>query len=288
MGDNVRWLVVGARGMLGTDLVDRLEADGREVTALDLPALDILDLDGTLERVAGQDVVVNCAAFTDVDQAEEAEPLAFAVNAVGATNLARAAVATGARLVHISTDYVFAGDASTPYAEDAALAPRSAYGRTKAAGEWGVLATAPDSIVLRIAWLYGAHGRNFLATMARLAGERDTLTVVDDQAGQPTWTVDVADRICALVDTPVPGGAWHGTSGGSTTWWGFAQAIFSGLALDPGRVRPVTTEQLSRPAPRPAYSVLGHDRWAAAGLPAPRDWRESLAEALPLVVGATS
>jgi dTDP-4-dehydrorhamnose reductase len=206
------------------------------------------------------------------------------VNATGAANLARACSELDAELVQISTDYVFAGDADTPYDESAQPAPRSAYGRTKVAGEWAVTALCPRSWVVRTAWLYGAGGPSFVSTMARLAADRETLDVVDDQRGQPTWTMDLARTVEAMVSGRAPYGAYHGTSSGETTWCGFARAIFSGLGLDPARVRPTTTEAFPRPAPRPAYSVLGHDAWRRAGLAPIRDWREALAEALPSVV----
>ena len=187
-------------------------------------------------------------------------------------------------MVQVSTDYVFAGDATEPYAEDAPLAPRSAYGRTKAAGEWAVEAHCPESWIVRTAWLYGAGGGNFVKTMARLAGERETLAVVDDQRGQPTWTVDLADAIVRLVTEGAPFGVWHGTSSGETTWHGFTQEIFRLMGLDPARVEPTTTDAFPRPAPRPAYSVLGHESWQMARLEPLPDWRESLAKALPSVV----
>ena len=184
----------------------------------------------------------------------------------------------------VSTDYVFAGDATTPYPEDAPLAPRSAYGRTKGAGEWAVQALCPQTWIVRTAWLYGAHGPNFVKTMARLAAERDTVTVVDDQRGQPTWTVDLAGAIVRLVESGASFGTYHGTSAGETTWFGFAQAIFAELGLDCARVLPTTTDAFPRPAPRPAYSVLGHDAWLGAALDPLPSWRKSLAQALPIVV----
>jgi dTDP-4-dehydrorhamnose reductase len=236
--------------------------------------------------VRGQDVVVNAAAWTAVDDAETNEPQAFAVNATGAANLARACADVGAELVQVSTDYVFAGDATSPYAESAQLAPRSAYGRTKAAGEWAVTALCPRSRVVRTAWLYGAGGPSFVSTMARLAAQRETLDVVDDQHGQPTWTMDLSRILEALVTSGAPYGAYHATSSGETTWCGFAREIFSGLGLDPARVHPTTTEAFPRPAPRPAYSVLGHDAWHRAGIAPIRSWREALAEALPSIVAA--
>ena len=284
-----RWLVVGAAGMLGQDLVAALgdSRQGHEVTGLDRDSLDIIDPKACLDAVAGHDLVVNVAAWTAVDEAESHEADAFAVNAVGAANLARACEAARARMVHVSTDYVFAGDATRPYAEDAPLAPRSAYGRTKAAGEWAVRTYLPGaSWVVRTAWLYGAHGPNFVKTMARLAAERDTVSVVDDQRGQPTWTVDLAAAILRLVEAEASFGVYHGTSSSETTWFGFAQAIFAELGLDPARVKPTTTDAFPRPAPRPSYSVLGHDAWRRAALdPLPR-WEQSLKRALPLVVPA--
>jgi dTDP-4-dehydrorhamnose reductase len=257
-----------------------------EVTGVDRDVLDIIDPDACLATVAGHDFVVNVAAWTAVDEAETHEAQAFAVNAVGAANLARACSVAGARMVQVSTDYVFAGDATRPYAEDSPLAPRSAYGRTKGAGEWAVRTHLPDaSWIVRTAWLYGAHGPNFVKTMARLAAERDTVSVVDDQRGQPTWTVDLAAAIVRLVEGQAPFGTYHGTSAGETTWFGFAQAIFTELGLDPARVQSTTTDAFPRPAPRPAYSVLGHEAWRGAALDPLPNWRESLTRSVPLVTG---
>ncbi len=280
-----RWLVVGARGMLGTDVVSAL--DGRDVTGLARPEIDVTDLASVTDAVSGRDVVVNCAAWTAVDDAEANEPGAFAVNAVGPANLARACAATGAWLVHVSTDYVFAGDATSPYPEDAPIAPRSAYGRTKAAGEWAVRAELPDrSLVVRTAWLYGAHGPSFVQTMRTLEAQRDTLDVVDDQRGQPTWSADLAARLVRAVDVGTPPGTYHGTSSGETTWFGLARRVFELAGADPDRVRPTTTDRFPRPAPRPAYSVLGHDGWGRAGLPPMRDWDVALADAWPGLTAA--
>jgi dTDP-4-dehydrorhamnose reductase len=285
-----RWLVVGCDGMLGQDLVAAVrESPGaREVTAVDRDVLDIIDPDACFRAVAGHDIVVNVAAWTAVDEAETHEAQAFAVNAVGAANLARACSDARARMLQVSTDYVFAGDATSPYAEDAPIAPRSAYGRTKAAGEWAVRTYLPSaSWVVRTAWLYGAHGPNFVKTMARLASERDTVSVVHDQRGQPTWTVDLADAILRLVTSEAPFGTYHGTSAGETTWFGFAQAIFSRLGLDPARVTPTTTDAFPRPAHRPAYSVLGHDAWRQAGVEPIRGWSDALAVALTVPLFAS-
>jgi dTDP-4-dehydrorhamnose reductase len=288
-----RWLVTGAGGMLGRDLVSALSAEqvtdlsGDEVTALARKDLDVTDASAVAAAVPGHDVVVNCAAWTDVDGAETHEQEATRVNGLGPQLLAAACAASGARLVQVSTDYVFDGAATTPYAEDAALAPRSAYGRSKAAGEAAVRGLLPDaSYVVRTAWLYGEHGGSFVRTMAGLEATRETVDVVDDQRGQPTWTGDVAAAIVALVRAAAPAGTYHATSSGETTWCGLARAVFEELGADPSRVRPTTTDRFPRPAPRPAYSVLGHDAWHRAGLAPIRHWREALAESFPLLRAA--
>jgi dTDP-4-dehydrorhamnose reductase len=275
-GEPLRVLVTGAGGMLAHDLVPRLRAAGHQVTALGRSDLDVTDPGECIAGVAGHDLVVNAAAHTGVDAAETEEWVAFAVNAVGAANLARACTHTGARIVQISTDYVFDGTATEPYAVDHPIAPRSAYGRTKAAGEWAVQALCADHWIVRTAWLYGHGGPNFVSTMLRLAAERDTLSVVDDQRGQPTSTVDLSDLILRLVEAGAPSGTYHGTSSGETTWCGFARAVFEESGLDPQRVLPTTTEAFPRPAPRPAYSVLAHDSLRAAGVAPVGDWRAGL------------
>ena len=273
-----RYLITGAAGMLGRDLQAALT--GRDVTASDRTELDITDRDAVLAAVVGYDVIINAAAYTLVDDAETNEDTAYSINATGPRNLALAAAATGAKLVQVSTDYVFDGSATAPYAENTEINPISAYGRTKAAGEAFVLQEHPTgSYIVRTAWLYGQHGPNFPKTMLKLAAARDTLSVVDDQVGQPTWTADLAAQIVALLDSGAPAGIYHGTSSGVTSWFGFARAVFATAGLDPERVTPTDSSQFVRPAPRPAYSVLGHDAWAAAGLSPIRDWREALAAA---------
>lgn len=286
MTDNRTWLVTGAGGMLGQDVLARLAQSGERYVALDRKALDLTDaaaVSAALEEHR-PDVVVNCAAWTAVDDAETREDEALAINGDGPRHLAEASARTGAVLLHVSTDYVFAGDATAPYAEDAPTAPRSAYGRTKLAGEQAVLATERGYVV-RTAWLYGTGGPNFVKTMIKLEGVKDTLDVVDDQRGQPTWSADLAGLLVelglgALAGT-APAGVYHGTSSGETTWHGFTQEIFRLLGADPDRVRPTTSDAFVRPAPRPAYSVLGHGRFAEAGIEPLRDWRTALTEAFP-------
>jgi dTDP-4-dehydrorhamnose reductase len=275
----VRYLITGANGMLGRDLQSVL--DDREVTALGRTDLDVTDAAAVAAAVGGHDVVVNCAAYTKVDDAETHEDAAYAVNATGAGNLAAAAARVGARIVQVSTDYVFAGRATTPYAEDTPRDPISAYGRTKAAGEELVLERNPGgAYVVRTAWLYGAHGPNFAKTMMSLAASRDTWSVVDDQLGQPTWTADLASQIVALLEADAPPGVYHGTNSGSATWFEFARAVLEESGLDPERITPTDSSAFVRPAPRPAFSVLGHDAWAAAGLAEMRPWRDALTDAV--------
>jgi dTDP-4-dehydrorhamnose reductase len=270
-----RTLITGAAGMLGRDL--QLALQGRDVTALGRADLDITDPDAVDAAVAGHDVVINSAAYTKVDDAETHESDAAAVNATGPRLLAEAAVRHGAKLVTISTDYVFDGNGTAPYAEDAPTDPLNAYGRTKAEGEAHVRRIAPDSsYIVRTAWIFGAHGPNFAATMLRLAQTHDTVSVVTDQVGQPTWTGDLAARIVELVDADAPAGIYHGTNSGQGSWYDFTKAIFAENGLDPDRVLPTDSAAFVRPAPRPAYSVLGHDGWSRAGLAPMRDWREAL------------
>lgn len=270
------FLVTGAGGMLGQDLLAVLKnSPDADVTALSRANLDVTDPAAVAAAVAGHDVVLNAAAWTDVDGAEAREAEATAVNGAGVAHLARACAGAGARLVHVSTDYVFRGDAVSPYPEDAPTDPINAYGRSKLAGERAVLASA--GYVVRTAWLYGAHGPNFVATMLRLAGERDHLDVVDDQRGQPTWSYALAERLVALARaSSAPAGVYHGTASGETTWYGLARAVFARSGFDPDRVRPTTSDRYPRPAPRPSYSVLGHARWARAGLPPMTDWETML------------
>ncbi|KQS22693.1 dTDP-4-dehydrorhamnose reductase [Frigoribacterium sp. Leaf186] len=275
---NAKYLVTGARGMLGTDLLEALF--GRDVTVLGRADLDVTDRDAVFAAVQGHDVVINAAAYTAVDAAETDEEAALAVNGTAAGLLAEATASVGAKLVQVSTDYVFDGDATEPYPEDAPLAPVSAYGRTKAEGERLALAANPSgTYVVRTAWLYGAHGGNFAKTMVKLAASHDTVSVVDDQLGQPTWTADLARQIVALVDSDAPAGVYHGTNSGSASWFEFARAVFEEAGLDAARVEPTDSSTFVRPAPRPSYSVLGHDAWGLAGLTPMRPWREALAEA---------
>lgn len=270
----MKWLVTGARGMLGQDVQQVLAAAGEPCTPVDLGDLDLFDAEAVDAAVAAHDVVLNCAAWTAVDDAEAQEATAFGINAVAPAVIGRAARRAGSRVVQISTDYVFDGG-SESYAEDAVARPRSAYGRTKAAGEWAVRAEAPEHhLVVRTAWLYGARGSCFPRTIARLARERGAIQVVDDQVGQPTWTRDVATMVLRLVREEVPAGTYHATSGGRTSWFGFARAVVGAAGLSPEVITPTTTEAFPSPAHRPASSVLEHDALRRLGIDPIGPWEE--------------
>ncbi len=273
----MRLLVTGGGGQLGADLLR--EARGHDVVGPTRTELDVTDAAAVEKAVLEMrpDAVLNAAAYTAVDAAEADEATAAAVNAEAPAHLARVCALYGVGLVHVSTDYVFAGDATTPYEVDAPVGPTSAYGRTKLAGERAVRELLPErSWVVRTAWVYGASGSNFVKTMARLEASRDTVEVVDDQRGSPTWSRDLAAGLLALVEAGPAPGVYHCTNAGETTWCGLARAVFAELGADPERVRPTTTAAFPRPAPRPAYSVLSPAAWLAAGLPVPRPWRDAL------------
>jgi dTDP-4-dehydrorhamnose reductase len=277
----MRILIAGCAGMLGRDVQRAGERAGHELVLVDLPELDITDATAVgaffgEQRVEG---VVNCAAWTDVDGAETHRERARAVNVDGAGNLARAAAGLDIPLLHISTDYVFDGEAPRdtegrprPYVESDPTGPRSVYGQTKLEGEREVLAASPRHTVVRTAWLYGVDGRNFVDTMLRLADEREAVQVVDDQIGSPTWSGHLAPAVLGLLEREVSGLA-HLTGGGKVSWNGFAREIFR-QAQRTCRVEPATSEQMARPAPRPAYSVLESERDDVLPMP---DWRDGLA-----------
>jgi dTDP-4-dehydrorhamnose reductase len=271
----MRVLVTGAAGMLGVDLVGHLQAS-HDVIGIDIDEIDITDAGSVAGCVADvrPDVVFHCAAWTAVDAAEADEGAARRVNEDGSRNVARASARRGARLIALSTDYVFSGDAPA-YDEDAPVGPRNAYGRTKLAGERAVLAEHPGGTrIARTAWLYGAHGRNFVDTMRRLGVENEVVRVVADQEGCPTWTVDLAGGLAALVDQPP--GIYHLAGGGSVTWAGLAEAVFAIAGID-CRVEPVASAEFPQAAHRPTYSVLSVTR---PGAPKLRHWRDALTDYL--------
>ena len=274
-----RIAVVGAHGMLGRDVAEKL-ASQHDVVGLSRAHLDITDAQSVNSVITGFDVVVNAAAYTAVDDAETHREEAFAINAHGAQNLANRCRDANTRLIHVSTDYVFDGTADVPYAEDAPTNPQSVYGASKRAGEEAVMAENPDSsLIVRTSWLYGVHGTSFPRSILQAGLTRDYLDVVNDQWGQPTWTVDVAETIAQLVNAGTETGVFHATNAGATTWHAFATALFELAGWDTARVRETTSAAFTRPAARPPWSVLGHDGWTGRGLPAPRPWEDALTEA---------
>lgn len=276
-----RILVTGARGQLGDRLLQCAEAAGAPAVGAGSAELDITDRGAVDSWVERGSVVVNCAAYTAVDAAESDEAAATAVNEIGARNLAAACARAGAHLIHVSTDYVFAGDAHTPYDVDDATGPRTAYGRTKLAGERAVRHALPAAQIVRTAWVYSGAGTDFVATMLRLERERDTVQVVNDQLGSPTYAVDLAAGLLELARTGGRGiTTLHATNSGSATWFDLARAVFADIGADPERVRPCSSAEFVRPAPRPVYSVLSPRSWEAAGLTPLRPWRDALADAL--------
>ncbi len=285
----MRILIAGAAGMLGRDAQSAGERAGHELVLVDLPELDITDATAVSAFLGEHQpqALLNCAAWTDVDGAETHREQAHAVNAKGAGNLARAAATLEIPMLHISTDYVFDGQAPLdaegrrrPYVESDPTGPSSVYGQSKLAGEQQVLAASPRHAVVRTAWLYGVHGRNFVDTMLRLAGEREAVQVVDDQIGSPTWSGHLAPAVLGLLERGVSGLVHH-TGAGAVSWNGFAQEIFR-QAERPCRAEAVSSEQMARPAPRPGWSVLESER--ADVLPMP-DWREGLAGYLAVRAG---
>lgn len=291
--------LVGAGGQLGTALLASpgAPADVVPLTSADIDITDAASVIAALAALREGDVVLNCAAYTDVDGAETDREQAFAVNAVGVGHLASATVGAGAWLIHVSTDYVFPGTATDdtgaprtagyePGEVSTTREPATVYGASKLAGERLALSTDPRSTVVRTAWVYtgGPEDRDFVGTMRRLEASRDTISVVDDQTGSPTYAPDLADALWALVahgpDETVVGRVLHGTNAGSATWFDVAQAVFVEVGAEPGRVRPCTTDEFPRPAPRPAFSVLSEKAWHDAGLPGLREWRTALHAAI--------
>ena len=275
----MRVLVCGAGGMLGQDVVEAAERAGHEPIALTHSDLDVTDSDGVGAALgeAAPDAVVNCAAYTNVDGAEAEPDEALLVNGAGAGNVARAAAAAGARALYVSSDYVFDGRKRSPYVESDPTAPLSAYGRSKLAGERETLAADGGHLVVRSSWLFGAGGRNFVDTMLRLGGERDEVAVVDDQVGCPTFTGHLAVGLLALLERGAVG-LRHAAAAGSCSWRDLAIEVFRRAGVD-SVVRPATTEELARPAPRPAYSVLRSEHPDTPVLPG---WQEGVERYLAL------
>jgi dTDP-4-dehydrorhamnose reductase len=282
--------VTGANGQLGKALTRELDLRGIVYAAFGSDTLDITNTESVnqiFEKIK-PDVVINTAAWTDVDGAESNRDAAFEVNGVGVANLARASTHAAAVLVHVSTDYVFSGQSDQPWTEDSPLDPQSVYGHSKAAGELAIGTIYPErSYIVRTAWLYSEFGKNFAKTMCNLAVSSDKeVKVVNDQVGQPTNANELAAQLIDLVGSEAAFGIYHGTNSGQASWFEFAQEIFKLADADVSRVIPVSTLEFPRPAKRPAYSVLGHEAWAKTTVSAMRDWQIALSEAMPSIISA--
>jgi dTDP-4-dehydrorhamnose reductase len=287
-----RIVITGAGGQLGSCLAAQAADQGRDVLAFTSSQWDITDPGAAESIVKSGDVVVNCAAYTNVDGAESDESAAYAVNAVGPEHIAGACARTGARMIHVSTDYVFSGTFGSdstgagpyqprPYEPSDEPEPRGVYARSKRAGELAVLAALPEAVVVRTAWLYtGGTGKDFVAVMRRLAAGDGPVDVVDDQTGSPTYVGDLASALLQIVDDRVPGPVLHAANEGEVSRFGQARAVFEECGADPARVRPVSTAQFPRPAPRPTYSALSSRQSVAAGMTPLRPWRPALVAAL--------
>lgn len=279
-------LITGAGGQLGGALAAQAVDQGWDVLALSRSQWDIADPAAAQRIVEPGAVVINCAAYTNVDGAEGDESTAYAINAAGPQHIARACARAGAQLVHISTDFVFSGDFGDapphPYEPGDEAGPRSVYGRTKLAGEQAVLEALPDAIVVRTAWVYtGGTGTDFVATMRRLAAGDRIVQVVDDQVGSPTYVADLAGALLQLADGPAPAGQLlHVANAGAVTRYEQARAVFEEVGADPQRVRPVSSDYQPRPAPRPCYSALSSRLAIQSGVSPLRPWRSALKAAL--------
>ena len=284
------WLITGGSGQLGVAASQELDKLGIAFDAWNSKDLDITQSSTVSEAIEklSPKVIINCAAWTDVDGAESREVEALRVNSDGPENLALAGRKSNSKLIHVSTDYVFSGESQSPWQIGDEINPQSAYGRTKAQGESRVLASYPEnSFVVRTAWLYSPWGKNFAKTMAKLALKGDgEVRVVNDQVGQPTSASDLAKQLVELGLSTSPVGIYHGTNSGQATWFEFAQEIFKLSGADVGRVIPVSSSEYPRPAKRPPYSVLSHDAWAGTSVKPMRDWRIALADSMPAIISA--
>jgi dTDP-4-dehydrorhamnose reductase len=282
------WLITGGTGQLGIAVSQELGERGLSFQAWGSRELNITQgpiVQDVIVRLSPK-IIVNCAAWTDVDGAEGNEMLAFRVNSGGAENMALAAKQCGAKLIHISTDYVFSGESQDPWQVTDEINPQSAYGRTKASGERRVLTTySENSSIVRTAWLYSPWRKNFAKTMTRLAIKgKGEVKVVNDQMGQPTSTIDLAKQLVELGESDAPAGIYHGTNAGQATWFEFAQEIFKLTGAEVDRIKAVSSAEFIHPAKRPSYSVLGHEEWGITTVQPMRNWRIALADAMPTII----
>jgi dTDP-4-dehydrorhamnose reductase len=275
----MKWLITGATGQLGKTLTTLLQATGAEVESHSRQSLDISDgseVTAVIER-SRPEILVNCAAWTDVDGAEKDTEGAIRVNATGAQNLAKATGSLGVRLIHISTDFVFGADNQEIYSEEDPHSPVNFYGTSKALGENLVALENPEAVILRASWLYSPYGKNFpKAIIRKLIMDESTLDVVSDQIGQPTSCLSLSNSIMAIAKTPHIHGVLHGSSSGSVSRYEFARRIATAIGFAPDRIRAVTSDSLNLPAKRPMNSVIGHGKHDYFGIERPDFWESDL------------
>lgn len=284
----MKWGITGGSGQLSRSLIDQLESQGQTFEAWSHHDLDVSKPE-SVNTIANSNVkvLINCAAWTNVDGAEDAEIQANLANRDGALNMALAAKKLGVPLIHISTDYVFSGNNTSPWKVDDETHPTSKYGLSKLLGEISIEQNFSSYYILRTAWLYGPYGKNFAKTILKKAlTTKDEIKVVHDQKGQPTSTVDLAKQIIQIVNSNAPFGIYHATNSGSATWWEFARELFTLAGQDPERVIPVSSSEFPSKVKRPAYSVLDHSKWGMVGIEPMQDWRAALHEIFPDIKSA--
>lgn len=280
------WVVLGANGQLGRELVYLLRSLNIEVIGTDRKEIDFEKPDEIYEKLnrLNPTHIVNCGAYTQVDKAEEDQDLANLVNAEAPGMIARYALESYIPFVHVSTDYVFDGNSVVPYKEEDKTNPQSVYGKSKLLGEEHVMARNPKAYILRTAWVYGAHGNNFPKVIASKLRNNESLNVVNDQVGSPTWTFDLAKAIVELMEKTPPNGIYHVTNYDFCSWFDFAQTIAKTLDIDTKKIKPTDSKTFVRPAPRPKFSVLSNRKWKNSGLTPLRSWQDAWKEAAPTVL----
>jgi dTDP-4-dehydrorhamnose reductase len=280
------WLVLGAKGQLGQELIHLLKIKNIEAIGTDRNEIDFSKPNEISKKLAelNPSHIVNCGAYTQVDKAEEESELANLINAQAVGVIAKFASERKIPFVHISTDYVFDGTSNSPYLEDNKVNPQSIYGESKALGEKETLENNPESYILRTAWVYGEYGNNFPKVIAKKLRNNESLNVVNDQIGSPTWTFDLASAIIEILEKKPAPGIYHVTNSESCSWFEFAQAIAKTINVDGKLVKPTNSKSFVRPAVRPKYSVLSNSKWKNAGLTPLRSWKEAWDKAAPTVL----
>jgi len=282
----VRLLLLGGSGILGSEVLHQLQIKNYEYVAPSSSDLDIRDAESVFSFVKNFNPgwIINCAAWTNVEGAEEHFDQAYELNVGAVSNIAFAANLFGSKVIHISTDYVFDGESPRPYLESSEVNPINRYGDSKLKGENALLSVIPSSYVVRTSWLYGAKGKNFVKTIAGKASRNEKVNVVVDQVGSPTNAKDLAIGILSMVNSAPEGGIYNYSNEGSCSWFEFAQAIYQGVGADVAQVNPISSVSLNMTAKRPKFSLLSKEKWKSAGLSAVPEWQKSLQSTLPEII----